>query len=260
MTAQTQSAPGGLHDHVAIVTGGGQGIGRATAERLAADGAAVAILDKDEASAEAVVAALKNQGWPAVCVRCDISDREQVRAAVHEVVVAFGHVSVLVNNAGIIRLAPFLETSDELFADVLKTNLQGTFAVAREVARIMVDRRYGRIINMSSVSAHISHNWQAAYAVSKAGIEAMTRAMAFELAPFGITVNAIAPGSINTSFGRGLVPDAEVTDRTDRIPMGRAGSAEEVAAAIAFLASMDAGYITGSVVTIDGGLVKAGVR
>ena len=172
----------------------------------------------------------------------------------------FGRLTVLVNNAGIIRLAPFFETTDELWSHVLGVNLTGMFIVAQEAARQMAAQQHGRIVNMASTSARLAHSGQTAYAVSKAGIEAMTRAMAFELASAGITVNAVAPGTIVTSFSGGSLSEQAAAERTRRIPAGRFGDPDEVASVIAFLASADAAYVTGTVVSIDGGLTRAGIR
>jgi 3-oxoacyl-[acyl-carrier protein] reductase len=249
-----------LANEVAVVTGGAQGIGRAVAMRLASEGAAVAILDANAAGAQSTAAALVADGRQAIGLTCNVTSREQVRAAVAEVLVQLGRLSVLVNNAGIVRRGHFLEVTDEAWADVLGVNLTGAFIVAQEVARVMVTQRSGRIVNMASVAAEIAHGNLTAYSVSKAGIAAMTRTMAFDLAPFGIGVNAIAPGTIATDFALGALSEEERARRLQRIPLGRFGDTAEVAAVAAFLASPDATYITGTVVTIDGGLVMGGVR
>jgi 3-oxoacyl-[acyl-carrier protein] reductase len=249
-----------LANDVAIVTGGAQGIGRAVVTRLAAEGATVAILDVNAAGAQAAAAALVADGRKAVGLACDVTSREQVHEAVATVVAQFGRLSVLVNNAGIVRRAHFLEVTDKVWAEVLGVNLTGAFIVAQEAARVMVTQRAGRIVNMASVAGEIAHGNQTAYSVSKAGIVAMTRTMAFDLAPFGIGVNAIAPGTIATDFALGALSEEERARRLQRIPIGRFGDTADVAAVAAFLASPDAAYITGTVVTIDGGLVMGGVR
>jgi 3-oxoacyl-[acyl-carrier protein] reductase len=249
-----------LANEVAIVTGGAQGIGRAVATRLAAAVAAVAILDANAAGAKVAAAPLVADNRPAIGLACNVTNREQVRAAVAEVLARFGRLSVLVNNAGIVRRGHFLEVTDEAWADVLGVNLTGAFIVAQEVARAMVTQGSGRIVNMASVAAEIAHGNLTAYSVSKAGIAAMTRTMAFDLAPFGIAVNAIAPGTITTDFAVGALSEDERARRLQRIPIGRFGDTTDVAAVAAFLASSDAAYITGTVVTIDGGLVMGGVR
>lgn len=249
-----------LRGDVAIVTGASQGIGRAVAERLASEGAAVAILARTEQNVRAVADELVARGAQAIGVPCDVTDREQVRSAIDAVTARLGEVTILVNHAGLFRAAPFVDMTDAMWDELLRVNLTGMFIVGQEVARRMVAQRAGRIVNMASAAAHIAHSDQTAYAVTKAGIEAMTRTMAFELAPFGIIVNAVAPGTIETSFAVGALTSEAIVERVRRIPLGRLGDAAEVAAVIAFLASPDAAYMTGSVVHIDGGLTIAGVR
>jgi 3-oxoacyl-[acyl-carrier protein] reductase len=249
-----------LANEVAIVTGGAQGIGRAVAMRLAGEGAAVAILDANEAGAQATAAALVADGRQAIGLACNVTSREQVRIAIAAVLAEFGRLSVLVNNAGIVRRAHFLDVTDALWAEILGVNLTGAFIVAQESAHAMVTRGSGRIVNMASVAAEIAHGDQTAYSVSKAGIAAMTRNMAFDLAPFGICVNAIAPGTIATDFALDTLSEEARARRLQRIPLGRFGDTADVAAVAAFLASADAAYITGAVVTIDGGLAMGGVR
>ncbi len=249
-----------LAGEVAIVTGGSQGIGLAIAHRLANEGAAVAILARHKGKVETATADLLASGKEALGVPCDVVERDQVRSAINAVVDHFGKITVLVNNAGIVKSAPFLEMSDETWSDLLRVNLTGMFIVGQETARHMAQRRSGRIVNMSSAAAHMAHSDQTIYGVTKAGVEAMTRSMAFELAPFGITVNAVAPGTIDTAFSVGNLPSDAVAERIRRIPLARLGSADEVASVVAFLASADASYVTGAVVSIDGGLIRAGIR
>jgi 3-oxoacyl-[acyl-carrier protein] reductase len=249
-----------LAGDVAIVTGGAQGIGQAIATRLASEGAVVAILDANATGAEATAGKLVADGRQAIGLACNVTSRDQVRTAIDAVVERFGRLSILVNNAGIVRRAHFLEMTDAIWAEVLGVNLTGSFIVAQEAARIMTPQRSGRIVNMASVAADIAHGNQMAYSVSKAGIATMTRNMAFDLAPYGIGVNAIAPGTIATDFALDALSDEARDRRLQRIPIGRFGETWEVAAVAAFLASRDAAYITGTVVTIDGGLVMGGVR
>ena len=219
-----------------------------------------AILDRKADDARAVVEELVAEGRAAVAIGCDVTDRSQVSAALRSVVEAFGRLTVLVNNAGIIQLAPFVEMTDTMWGEVLNVNLTGMFIVAQEAVRHMSTHGSGRIINMASASAHVAHSGQAAYAVSKAGIEALTRIMAFELAPLGIIVNAVAPGTIETSFSGASLSEEAAAKRIRRIPVGRFGTPSEVASVIAFLASSDAAYVTGTVISIDGGLITAGIR
>jgi NAD(P)-dependent dehydrogenase (short-subunit alcohol dehydrogenase family) len=244
---------------VAAITGGAGGIGRAIADRLASEGAAIAILDRNLNGAEKVAAGLVDRGCRAIAVECDVTDRDQIKAACDSTARQLGSLTVLINNAGIVRKSPFLELTDAVWSDVLATNLTGSFIVAQEVASRMVQLGRGRIVNMASVAGQIAHCDQTAYSVSKAGIIALTRSMAFELARHGITVNAIAPGTIATDFAMGNLAEDGRRRRLERIPVGRFGDAAEVAAAVAFLASADASYLSGSVVTIDGGLVPGGV-
>jgi NAD(P)-dependent dehydrogenase (short-subunit alcohol dehydrogenase family) len=250
-----------LVGEVAIVTGGSQGIGQAIAERLAAEGAAVAILARTTKNVQAVTDGLTARGADALGLTCDVSDRAQVRAAVEAVVSRFGKVTILINNAGIVRHASFLEISDEMWDELLRINLTGMFIVAQEVARSMVQLGVpGRIVNHSSVAGRIAHSDQTVYGITKAGIESMTRTMAVDLAPHGIIVNAVAPGTIQTSFSVGNLSTEAVAERVRRIPLSRLGKPEEVASVMAMLASPDASYLTGVTIPIDGGLTIGGVR
>ena len=207
-----------LVDQVAIVTGGAQGIGRAIAVRLAAEGASVAIFDVNEAGAWETAASLAADGRDAIGLACDVTRRDQVRAAIETVVKKFGRLSILINNAGIVRRSHFLEITDAVWSEVLGVNLTGAFIVAQEAARVMVKQGAGRIVNMASVAADIAHGNQTAYSVSKSGIATMTRNMAFDLAPFGIAVNAVAPGTIATDFAIGALTVDAKERRLQRIP------------------------------------------
>jgi 3-oxoacyl-[acyl-carrier protein] reductase len=249
-----------LGDEVALVTGAAQGIGRAIAGRLAQEGAAVVLADIAGDRAKEAAKEVRSDGYDAIAVACDVTDRKEVRAAIDATLQRFGKLTVLVNNAGISRRAAFIDMRDEVWSEVLGVNLTGTFIVGQEVARYMAGQRYGRIVNMASASAQIAHSNQTAYAVSKAGVESMTRLMAFELAPFGIAVNAVAPGTIATNFALGTLSAEGAEVRRARIPLARFGDPEDVASVVAFLASRDAAYVTGTVLPIDGGLLTAGIR
>jgi 3-oxoacyl-[acyl-carrier protein] reductase len=249
-----------LADQVAMVTGGAQGIGYAIATRLAAEGASVAILDVNGSGARDAAASLAAEGHDAIGLAGNVTQRDQVQSAIEIVVRRFGRLSILINNAGIVRRCHFLELGDAVWNEVLGVNLTGAFIVAQEAARVMAKQGFGRIVNMASVAADIAHGNQTAYSVSKSGIAAMTRNMAFDLAPFGIAVNALAPGTIATEFAIGVLTDDAKERRLQRIPLGRFGETADVAAAAAFLASSDAAYLTGSIVTVDGGLTMGGVR
>lgn len=248
-----------LNDKVAVVTGAARGIGFACAERFAADGASVVLADIDEEAGEEAAGAIRDAGGEAVFVACDVGERLDVRNLVTATVDAYGAIDVLVNNAAIVHGADFLEITEEDFDRVLRVNLKGAFLVAQAVARQMVDqvgqdRAPGSIINMSSVNAVFAIPTQVPYTVAKGGINQLTKVMALSLAPHGIRVNAIGPGSIMTDILKAVVTDEEARKRVlSRTPLGRIGEPREIAGIAAFLASEDASYITGQTVYADGG-------
>jgi len=249
---------------VALITGGGRGIGQEVAMRLAAEGARLAIFDMNLAGAEETCARLKQAGSEARAYGVDVTSRSAVAAAVQSVAADFGSIDVLVNNAGIGWRIPFLEITDTDWSKIIGTNLTGYFMVGQEVARVMVaqpnGKNGGRIVNVASINAHIGTDHQAAYAASKGGIVALTRVMAFELAPLGVCVNAVSPGPIETELSAMNLTPVTRRSREERIPQGRLGKPGELAAAIAFLASSDAAYVNGTVLVVDGGLVSGGIR
>lgn len=249
-----------LRGQTAVITGAGRGIGEAIAVRLAAEGAAIAILERDPVRGKRVESKLAASGARSLFRQCDVRRREQVRDAIESVTGEFGDITILVNNAGVGSAAPFLDLTDETWNTVLDVNMTGAFIVAQEVCRRMAKNRRGSVVNLASAAARMAHSQQAAYAVSKAGLEALTRAMAFELAPLGIRVNAAAPGTIETEFLSGMLTDEAKAERVRRIPAGRLGHPDEVASVVAFLVSDDARYVTGCSLPIDGGLLFAGVR
>jgi 3-oxoacyl-[acyl-carrier protein] reductase len=239
---------------VALVTGGGRGIGAAIARRLASDGAAVAVnyLANHEA-AERTVAGIAAAGGRAVAVPFDVADAAAVQAGVARVVDALGGLDILVNNAGISRDALLLRLKAEDWEAVLRTNLTGVFLCTKAVARVMLKARGGRIVNVASVVAEIGNAGQAAYAAAKAGVLGFTKSVARELASRGITVNAVAPGLVATEMSEGIAEGQRATYRL-AIPLGREAEAGEVAAAVAYLVSAEAAYVTGQVLRVNGGL------
>ena len=251
---------GRLAGQVALITGAARGIGAATARRLAAEGAHVAVLDINFAGASETANAIAQAGGTAKAYAADVTRRNSVHDTVKAVAADFARIDILVNNAAVGRPVAFLDTTDADLQRVLSVNLTGVFIVAQEVARLMVAQGAGRIVNVASLAAHTGNDRQSAYASAKGGVVALTRVMAFELAPLGICVNAISPGPIETELATAMLTPATRRAREVRVPLGRIGLPDEVAAAIAFLASPDASYVNGTVLVIDGGLLMGGIR
>lgn len=243
-----------LSGKVALVTGSARGIGKAILERFAAEGAFVVVSDVagEEAAREALAAIVARGGQGAVEM-FDVAEADQVERALGAVVASRGRIDVVVNNAGITRDALLMRMGDDDFDAVVKVNLRGTYLVTKAAARVMVKQRSGRIVNVSSVVGQMGNFGQTNYAAAKAGILGFTKSAARELAPRGITVNAIAPGFITTAMTDKL-PENVRSAFLAQIPLGRFGTAEEVAELAAFLASDGAGYITGQVIGVNGGL------
>ena len=244
-----------LTGKTALVTGGSRGIGKAIVLRLATQGADVAFSYRGtQPAAEATVAEIEALGRKALAIQADARSAEGAEALVKAVLEAFGRIDILVNNAGITRDNLIMRMSQDEWVDVLETNLFGAFFALKAVTRPMLKARGGRIINITSVSGQAGQMGQANYSSAKAGLIGLTKAAARELASRGITVNAVAPGFVLTELTQDL-PEALKDEITSRTPLGRFGTTEEIANAVAFLASDEAAYITGQVLAVDGGLV-----
>jgi 3-oxoacyl-[acyl-carrier protein] reductase len=243
-----------LADKVALVTGSARGIGKSMVERFAAEGAVVVISDvANETAARETLAAIEKNGGRGRVEMFDVGDAAQVDRAVSAVIAALGRIDILVNNAGITRDNLLMRMSEEEFDAVVRTNLKGTFLLTKAVSRHMIRQRGGRIINMSSVVGSMGNAGQSNYSAAKAGIAGFTKSMARELGSRGITVNAIAPGFIQTAMTAGL-PEVVQKAFMEQIPLKRFAAPEEVAELALYLASDGAGYVTGQVIGINGGL------
>jgi len=241
-----------LEDKVAIVTGGAQGIGRAICQRLAKDGVRVVVFDIMEKLSNKITELEKDKDI--FGIKVDVSSLDEVKQAVQEVIDKFGHIDILVNNAGITCDRLILRMKEEDWDVVIKVNLKGAFNCIKIVSPFMMRRKWGRIINISSVIGLRGNEGQANYAASKAGLIGLTKSAARELSRRGITVNAVAPGFIQTKMTENLIKEGKADSLISQIPLGRIGRPEEVASLVAYLASEEASYITGEVIRIDGGL------
>ena len=245
----------GLGEKVCLITGGAQGIGEACARLFLEQGAKVVIVDVDKEKGQALASQLQQQGHEILFIASDVGKKVEVDAVIAQVLAQHGRLDVLVSNAGIFKAAPFLEVSESDFDEVLRVNLKGAFLVGQAAARVMKEKGGGAIVHMSSVNAVMAIPEIASYNVSKGGLNQLTRAMALALADDGIRVNAVAPGTIATELASKavLTSDDARNKILGRTPMKRLGNPSEVAHVVAFLASDAASYITGEVITVDGG-------
>ncbi|MBC7220482.1 3-oxoacyl-[acyl-carrier-protein] reductase [Candidatus Bipolaricaulota bacterium] len=242
-----------VRDKVAVVTGGSRGIGRAICERLAWGGAKVAFCGRDAERGRAVADALTNAGAEALFVPADVGHPDEAATFLDAVLKNYGRVDILVNNAGVTRDALLVRMSAQDWEEVVRVNLTGAFHVTRAAARALLRRGGGAIVNVSSVTGLVGNAGQANYSAAKAGLVGFTKALAKEFAPRGVRVNAVCPGFIDTEMTAGLPPEIRA-QFLSRIPLRRAGTAQEVAEVVVFLCSDAASYITGHVVVVDGGL------
>jgi 3-oxoacyl-[acyl-carrier protein] reductase len=245
-----------LQRKVAVVTGASQGIGRETALALACAGAKVAAAARNEEKLASLVSEIAAKGGDALAVKMDVADAEQIKSGFKQVMEKFGRVDILVNNAGITRDGLAMRMKREDWDAVIQTNLTGALLCIQQTLPVMVRARSGRIINISSVVARTGNAGQANYVASKAGIIGLTKAIAIEIASRNITVNAVAPGFVESPM-TDVLPEKAREELKMRVPLGRLGAPQDVAAAVVFLASDEAGYITGHVLDVNGGMYLA---
>jgi NAD(P)-dependent dehydrogenase (short-subunit alcohol dehydrogenase family) len=245
-----------LGNKTAIVTGARRGIGRASALALAREGANVIVSDISQEDCQKVVTEIERLGRRGLALKCDVSSRAEVENMVRRTIGEFGRIDILVNNAGVITFKPFLELTEEDWDSTLNVNLKGQFLCAQAVAKEMVKNKWGRIINIASISSGgsgIAFPLIAHYTASKGGVMALTEALALELTSRGINVNAICPGAIDTDMVKGVKESGQVEQVLLRIPKGRLGKPEDIANLVVFLASDDSDYISGAAIVVDGG-------
>ncbi|HEX4207073.1 MAG TPA: 3-oxoacyl-ACP reductase FabG [Ktedonobacteraceae bacterium] len=249
---------GKLDGRVAFVTGAGRGIGAATALRLAEEGARVVLADIDTEGCKQVVSEIERVDSQGLVVSCNVADRAAVDAAVQQAVDHFGRLDILVNNAGVLRDNLLFKMTDEDWETVMNVHLRGAFLCSRAAQAHMVKQKYGRIVSLSSTSA-LGNRGQSNYSTAKAGLQGLTRTLAIELGPFGVTANAVAPGYIDTEMTRetarrqGFDPQAQIEAASKVIPVRRVGQPRDVANVICFLASDDSSYVNGQIIYVAGG-------
>lgn len=244
---------------VALVTGSASGIGEAIARRLGHDGRTVLIADRDFAGAERTAAALRDEGIDAAALALDVSDVTSIDACARTVAEKWGRCDILVNNAGIAKTYPFGELPADHWQAVLGINLTGPLLLVQRLSLLMIAQKWGRVVNIASISGMRASAGRTAYGTSKAALIGLTRQMAIELATSGVTVNAVAPGPVDTPLTAQLHSAKTREGYTDAVPMRRYGRPEEIAAAVAFLASDEASYVTGHTLPVDGGFMAAGI-
>lgn len=242
-----------LHDKVAIVTGSARGLGKAMVLKMVAEGAKVVVTDINLEACQAVKAEIEAAGGTALAIKCDVTNREEVTALVEETVKAFGKVDILVNNAGITRDAQMIKMTDDNWDAVMNTNLKSMFICSQLASQPMIQQGYGRIINISSIAGQEGNFGQANYSAAKAGAIGLTKTLSKELGRKGITVNVVAPGFIMSEMSA-AIPEKIKEQLIARIPLNRAGQPEEIASAVAFLASDEAAFISGQVLSVNGGM------
>ena len=243
-----------LKDKVALITGASRGIGKAIAMEFAANGANIAIIYAGNTdAANDTISEIEAKGVKAKAYQCDVSSFDNTKEIINQIIADFGQVDILVNNAGITKDGLMLSMSEQNFDAVINTNLKGAFNTIRHMSRYFLKQKSGRIINISSVSGILGNAGQANYSASKAGVIGLTKAVARELASRGITANAVAPGFVETEM-TDVLADAAKENLLSQIPLGRPGNTKDIANAVLFLASDAAGYITGQVLSVDGGM------
>jgi 2-hydroxycyclohexanecarboxyl-CoA dehydrogenase len=247
-----------LAGQAAIVTGAGQGIGQGIALALAAEGADVALFDVNPTTAEAVAQSLRKLGRRALALAVDVTDLARVRAATAEALATFGRLDVLVNNAGWTPNEPFVGSAPETWDRIVAVNYLGALNCTSAALAAMLPRRAGRIVNIASDAARVGTPREAVYAGAKAAVIGFTKSLAAEVARHGITVNVVSPATVDTPLLRGMLTPEQIERREKANPMGRLGRPEDVAAAVVFFASPGAGYVTGQVLSVNGGVVRAG--